>query len=262
MARIGAAGVCAGKPINQWLSLERVTAAEPTGAPLNLARRRAPAARLRYISAHMRAAIAAALLLSLGACKKDPPRGPIPDAKATAELDALWALAPEGALGGMVLSSRGLESLEWGAGMLQSAVASAPDLAEHKRRLDELLRKTLGTTALTRAELGLTKGGGAALFAVGEGGVLVLPVGDRAKFLGRVRGTQGPDGDRVGPLLCKPAQGRYVCADTAARIDSLGRGNLKRGYGKFGLHPGNTVQGNADVTRFLVEPHTGSVHCG
>lgn len=198
----------------------------------------------------MRAAIAAALLLSLGACKKDPPRGPIPDAKATAELDALWALAPEGALGGMVLSTRGLDQLEGGVGMLQAAVASAPDLAEHKRKLDELLRKTLGTTALTRAELGLAQSGGAALFAVGEGGVLVLPVGDRAKFLQRAHGTQGPDGDRLGPLLCKPLQGRYVCADTAALIDSLGKGNLKSLVASAGARGDLEVVGDVVPLRF------------
>jgi hypothetical protein len=84
----------------------------------------------------MRAAIAAVLLLTSGACKQEAPVHPGMDRASVAELDALWALAPANARGGIAISAHGLAMLEDGAGSLHALLATAPDLPEHRRHLE------------------------------------------------------------------------------------------------------------------------------
>jgi hypothetical protein len=196
----------------------------------------------------MRAAIAAVLLLlASGACRKEAPAHPGMDRAALAELDALWALAPANAAGGIVASARGVAMLEGAAGSLQAAIAIATDLPEHRRKLDEQLRKELGTASLTRAEFGIAKDRGAAVFFVGDDAIVVLALADRARFLSHTRGTKGADGDRIGELVCKPVQGRYGCAKSAAQLETLGKGDLKAKLATAGARGDIEVVGEGDA---------------
>src|SRR5438309_11556171 len=133
-------------------------------------------------------------------CKKDgvPASGPGP--ASTAELDALWAKAPAGAVGGLVVSPRALAMFEhaWRDvhGFLKSFPAFAPAEAEMAAGLAEI-----GLSPdFVLADLGLAPGKGLALFVVnnGEDSVVLLPVVDRDKFLAKTKGTKGSDRvDRV-----------------------------------------------------------------
>jgi hypothetical protein len=178
----------------------------------------------------MRAAIAVSLLLLLSttsACRTSGARHAGPSPADTAELDALWALAPRGAVGGGVVSPRGIAMLEGVFGSLQAMVNTAPDLPEHKRRLDEMLSK-LGGRWMSLAERGFAKDGGAALFFVGNDPIVVFSLADRDRFLAQFRGTKGPVTDQVGAFVCKPLTGkRYTCGTSAEALGALGGGDLK-----------------------------------
>src|SRR5687767_1913631 len=100
-------------------------------------------------------------------CKSSSP--PPPPAIATTDQDALWALAPDRTVIGLVMSSRGVARLESAALDLQKWFAAAPELAPFHASLDDALRTYFGTASLSLAELGLTRDKGFALF-ITEGG--------------------------------------------------------------------------------------------
>jgi len=93
----------------------------------------------------------------------------------------------------------------------------------------ELMRELLtrmGTTNPTLATLGSAM---ATVWRRRERGrqlTLVLPVVDRGKFVAALRGTKGADGDAVAGLICKPLDGRYVCAQRRETLAGLGRRGL------------------------------------
>src|SRR5688572_17823767 len=95
----------------------------------------------------MRANVLLAVALSICACKKASEAPPSPSApSSTADQDALWKLAPDGAVVGIVVSPSALTRLEAGVTAVNKALAAAPDLAPFKARLDQELEEVLGTS--------------------------------------------------------------------------------------------------------------------
>lgn len=179
--------------------------------------------------------LGASLLALVTACddKARPPGNP----PTTYEQDGLWNLAPAGARGGVVASSRGIAMLEDGLAMVRAALAKAPELAVIEAQIDGVIAQVAGMPEAKLADMGLSRRKGAAIFAAGDGEmVAVLPIADRDKFLSRVQGTKGatPDApDRVGEIACKQIRGSYACAYPHALLDTLGKGQLKAQLGKI-----------------------------
>ena len=179
----------------------------------------------------MRVHLFVAALAICCACKKDKKEGepgaaPKPPAS-TSDQDALWALAPDQAAVGVVISPAALAKLEAGALDVNKAFAAAPDLAPFKAKMDEALTEVLGTANPSLATAGLTSQKGLAIFAVdGEKPLVILPVADRDKFLAVVKGTKGTDADTIKRATCKTVKGVYACAREPAMFDRLGKGNM------------------------------------
>jgi hypothetical protein len=180
----------------------------------------------------------AAIAAGLAACGKGDPPPPRPGSSgpaSTVEIDALWALAPAGARGGIVASPRAVAMAERAVADVRVMLAKVPELAGWRRDLDELIATELGILSGSLVELGLTGEKGLALFLLRDGMVAILPLADRAAFLARARGSagggadgaDGADGvDRIGTTACKPVRGAYACATAEALLDTLGKGDL------------------------------------
>jgi type II secretory pathway pseudopilin PulG len=175
----------------------------------------------------MRSLVVAALLV--GGCKKDkaaqpsPAPGPKPPAS-TAEQDALWKLAPDGAIVGVVASPRALTSLENGWLAVRKLIATSPEMARAATRIENDLTKAFGSSNVTLADAGLGPAKGAAMFAFEDKGELVIvPLVNRDKFLQVTKGTKGADADTIGDHTCKTVQGVYACAKPAALLDRVGK---------------------------------------
>lgn len=171
--------------------------------------------------------------LSLTGCKKDKDKAaaPVtasPQAPAsTAEQDALWKLAPEGTVAGVVVSSRGVAAIEGGWLAIKKLFASAPELAKPAAKMNEELTKVFGRSDVRLADVGLAPGKGGAIFGLDGGDELVIiPLADRAKFLQVTKGTQGADADTIGDHTCKTVKGVYACAKPAALLDKVGTAPL------------------------------------
>ena len=174
----------------------------------------------------MRAALLV-VVLAVG-CHKDAavpaPSGPA----STADQDALWRLAPQGALGGMVISPHGLQMVEHAWGEIDTMVHASPDLADFATKMDEQLRKATGQTKPSFAALGLsTTKGGAVFITADKKPVTIIPVGDRDLFLKVVHGTKGDKTDKLDKdTTCQVMSGNYVCVEDVAMFDQLGKGQL------------------------------------
>jgi len=155
-------------------------------------------------------------VVALASCTRadEAPRGP-------SETDALWALAPAGARGAVVASPRALAMAEHGWGEARQLIAKAPELAQVQHDMADMF-SALGSEL--RATYGFGTDKGAALFAVKDGMIAVLPVADRDKFLKRVDGVKGAV-DRIGTATCKPIADRYACATDERLLDTLGKGD-------------------------------------
>jgi hypothetical protein len=175
----------------------------------------------------MRHFLVAAVLVA--GCKKDkaaqPSPSPSPKAPAsTAEQDALWKLAPDGATVGIVVSSAGIKAMEAGWVSVKKLIATAPDLAPVAAKLDAQLTKVFGSSNVTLADVGMAPGKGAGLFAFEGGGELVIiPVVDRDKFLAITKGTKGTAADTIDNHTCKTVQNVYACAKPADLLDRIGK---------------------------------------
>lgn len=168
-------------------------------------------------------------------CNKDAvaPGAQAPGASpSTGEQDALWQLAPDGAMFGMVASPRGLAMIDRGAIAIDAMLAGAPDLAPLHRKLLDAWTRATGSSTLGLAGLGLSANQGFALFgSEADHAAVVFPVVDRNKFVTWLHGHRDGDADVFDqePLkgtVCKPFRGRYVCADKPVLWDKLGHGDL------------------------------------
>jgi hypothetical protein len=161
------------------------------------------------------------VVLSLTACHRDSgaPAAPV----STAEQDALWKLAPAGTKLGVVVSPRGVAMLDHAWADVRAFIAATPELAPMLVKLANVV----GTPDLSLASFGLTATKGAAMFVLGhEQVVIVVPLGDRDKFLAAVHGTKGEPTDMVDKnTACATTHGVYACA-SAALLDKLGGAGL------------------------------------
>ena len=175
----------------------------------------------------------ALLLLALVACKKDGSSAshasiPSPGTPtSTAELDALWAKAPGGALGGFVMSPRAITMIDHGWHDVLGFLRTFPQFAPAEAEMTANLAKVGLTPDFTLADVGLAPGKGIALFVVDKDQVLLLPVADRDKFVAKVKGKRGSDTDQLDDLTCKPLDGWYACSTKLALLDTLGKGSLR-----------------------------------
>jgi hypothetical protein len=122
-----------------------------------------------------------------GACKKDktkPPPSPTAPTS-TAEQDALWALVPDNAVGGIIITPGALQRVDAAAAAIDKLFAAAPDLAPFKAKMEQAFEDAFGTKTFSLAAAGLTAKQGFAAFGVdnNEAGIAIFPVADRDKFL-------------------------------------------------------------------------------
>jgi len=185
----------------------------------------------------MRTWILVVVLLAVagGGCKKDKKNAsgtsvPKPPAS-TVEQDALWALAPDHVAVGIVISPQGVGRIQNGMLDLKALLDSAPDLAPFKGQVDEALDDALGTTDISLATAGLSPTKGFALFAVDQAPpIVILPVGDRDKFLAVTHGTKGAtpnDPDMIKKATCKTIKNVYACAKDTSLFERMGKGSMK-----------------------------------
>lgn len=181
----------------------------------------------------MRACLLALVAVSAVACKKE--HAASRPGVSTADIDALWALAPAGTEMAVVASPRAFALLDGAKTRLFDTLRKSPELADLAKKVEAGLRDEFGTTDLTAEAHGLSLDKGFALFAVKDGRVLVLPVADRAKFLATAKGTQGTDTDTFDDMTCKTVKGVYACAKPASLLDRLGgNGRPRRGEARGG----------------------------
>ena len=183
-----------------------------------------------------------------------PARPASPAAPAPDDREPLWALAPAGATFGLVVSPRGVALIERAAVAVQELLGSSPDFAALNGELLHALLVGAGSMHPTLAGFGMSHDRGLALFMVGDDQLIaVLPVGDRDRFLAAVDGHKGADGDVAGTWVCKPVDGRYVCAQRRALIAQLG------GRGLDALRR-TGARGDVEIAvRRGVEPVAGSI---
>jgi hypothetical protein len=138
-------------------------------------------------------------LVTVLGCKKEPavPGVEAPAAPAsTAEQDALWQLAPDGAMIGIVGSPRGLAMIERGAKAIDAMLARAPDLAPLHRKVLEAWTRATGSSTLGLAALGFSADQEFAMFGSdADHAALVLPLVDRKRFVALLRNHRDGDGD-------------------------------------------------------------------
>ena len=173
----------------------------------------------------MRTACLIALVVAAGGCKKDS--SPSPGAPAsTAEVDALWKLAPEGANFGMVLSPRGMTMAEHAYGDVMKFLSATPDLAPQLAKFHATLTAGIGAPDFSWQALGISTQRGAAIFALpAHKGVILVAVSDQAKLDKLVHAA---DAD----LTCKTVQGMYACTDDPGAFAKIGKGSMSASLAK------------------------------
>lgn len=155
--------------------------------------------------------------------------GPRPNPKT----DALWALAPLNADGGIVLADGSLPRLLAGAAGLFDLLRGHPVSAAWLRGAARDLPGEIGAavehppTAASWASQGIDIDGGLALFGgrAEDSALLVLPVVDRAKLratFGLTTETHdGIEVDRLGPFLCTMSGEHYTCAPSMPALRAV-----------------------------------------
>lgn len=170
----------------------------------------------------------AVVVFALSGCHKasDSPNAParVVDTK---EADALWALAPDGAIVGMVAAPHAITMTEHAWLDIQTFIAAAPEFASVKAEMDAQLVKLTGAPSLKLSDLGVSADHGAAMFVMGhDESISIISLADRDKFLAIAHGTKGATTDTIDKVICKTIDARYVCASNEALFARLGKGNL------------------------------------
>ena len=163
-------------------------------------------------------------------CHKEAaaPGGPT----STNEIDALWKLAPEGTAFGGVASPAALTYVEHAYGDVSKFLGAIPEVAPAFAKMQESMKKELGTEVLTFDAVGMSTQKGIAVFMrADKRGVVILPVTDRDKFMKIVKGTKGEPFDTFphDKTVCETTHGVYVCASDKEMFDLLGKGKLDAG---------------------------------
>lgn len=163
----------------------------------------------------MRCALVLSLLIACGSSKPVASRG--------SEADKLWALAPTGAVGGIVITPHGVGELVKAVARVQKEIAAYPELAIAKPLLANLTRFGLDRAL---GDIGIAGDRGLAMFGTVDDALVILPVGDRQKFVAAMKGTSAGDLDSVFGVSCKVLPQGYACAKNPALFDLLGKGSL------------------------------------
>jgi hypothetical protein len=161
------------------------------------------------------------ILLLIAACHHDSTTvAPV----STADQDALWKLAPDGAVLGIVATPRALGMVEHAWGDVRAFMGATPELAPILVKIGA----AVGAPDLSLASVGLTATKGAAVFFVGPGkAIAIVPLADRDKFLAAVHGMKGEPADTIDVrTTCRTTHGVYACASEPALFDRLGKGDL------------------------------------
>lgn len=162
-------------------------------------------------------------LVALAACsskksKLDVDRG--------ADVDALWALAPDNTELGLVASPRAV-GLAFRAIAAVRGLTAHPDFAPAKAQLDALARGMFGSETATPEDAGFSSERAFAMFATSDGVIGLMPVGDRDKFMAAKNGTRGSAEDTLEGNTCRMVGKHYVCATNPAMFDRIGKGWLR-----------------------------------
>jgi len=169
----------------------------------------------------MRRALVLSLVFACGRSKGEAP----PVARTGAEADALWALAPPGAQGGVVVTAHGITELEKAFVRLRGEIATYPELAAARGQLAAL--RWIGLDGDRRlADIGLTADQGFAMFGTARDALMILPVVDRQKFVTAIHGTSTGDVDLLFGVTCRQLAQRYACAKDPALFEGLAKGSL------------------------------------
>jgi hypothetical protein len=170
-----------------------------------------------------------AALAAAAGCKKEgePAAGGMGgEPIAAASTDPLWAFAPADLRVGVVAADGVLEPLYRGGLMALAALDKAPGGAPLAAMIRQGARTPIGDV-LDRATLdgfGIDLKKGMAFFEGETAKVAVLPVGDAAKFAGKLGAPLDKGVLRLGPMTCKEVSGRFLCADSEAALETAARG--------------------------------------
>jgi hypothetical protein len=145
---------------------------------------------------------------------------------AAASTDPLWKFAPPDATVAAVVADGVLEPLYSGGLKALAALEKAPGGAEIAGKIRQQAKTPMGDV-LDRATLdalGIDLKKGMAFFESESAKVAVLPVGDPAKFAGKIGAPIENGVVRLGPMACKDVSGRFVCGDSQAALDAAAKG--------------------------------------
>src|SRR5689334_3659268 len=106
-------------------------------------------------------------LVLLAACHKVEQHAP-------QTADALWALAPEDAKFGVVVTPRGVGMLEHGWQDVTAFIQKAPELTAAAKHMNDRLQRVSGMSELLLADYGLTADKGAAVFGLDDGNFIIV----------------------------------------------------------------------------------------
>ena len=145
---------------------------------------------------------------------------------AAASTEPLWKFAPSDATVAAVVADGVLEPL-YGVGLKAlAALEKAPGGAEIAGTIRQQAKTPIGDV-LDRATLdalGVDLKKGMAFFESESAKVAVLPVGDPARFAGKIGAPIENGVVRLGPMTCKDVSGRFVCGDSQAALDAAAKG--------------------------------------
>lgn len=144
----------------------------------------------------------------------------------TGELDRLWALAPQGATAGIIVSSRALAMAEHAWADVVTFAHTLPHAPRFMEPLESEIKAKLGTTTPTLSSLGLARDKGLAVFVMKGDPVIVMPVVDRDRWTRLLEGQRGDVDTFKDGTKCKPVQSVYACANDLAILGTLGQANL------------------------------------
>ena len=178
------------------------------------------------------------VLALVSACHKEGssggPPAPAPPAS-PAGPDALWAMAPDGATLGVVVTPRAIAMADHALADIRAGLHAAPELAAMSAKVDAALTEAFGSPTGGFAAAGIAPAKGGAFFVTSSSEtVLIVPLGDRDKFLAKVHGTKGKDEDKTDKETCKTVRGYYTCVSSPDLFAHLGKGDLKSQLGKLG----------------------------
>jgi hypothetical protein len=183
-------------------------------------------------------------LLLVAACSKSS-APPDPVAASIKAADALWALCPDSATSGFVVTPRAMEHIEAAVVEMQRFLAATPELAPVQEQLNGAITRQLGGPFTSLEDVGLDRTRGIAMFDAPGGGVVVVPLKDREK-LAKLSIPVGTDPNKIGDLTCKTINAMYACSKNIALLDQIGKSPVPQQVANVGTR--------GDIELLLKEP--------